>query len=181
MAVHTREKNSTIHPGKVLLTNRQPRRTRQQIDADEARAAAAARATTEEAAANHSAILGRIAQLEDSMEQEDAALRMHSTRLDMLEPMYVTEFHQQINGMVDKRYREPEELEEIAEEEEEGLDRHLSSPQPTDTTDDSASNLGSIPDKEGGGVTEDDSLEDMGEERTCRTYGKRKRAEVDVH
>jgi hypothetical protein len=90
MAVSTRKANSTTHPGEVLLRNKQPRRNRQQIEADEAHAAAVGRAAKEEAAANHRAILGRIAELEDSMEQADAASRRHAIRPDLLQPRYVT-------------------------------------------------------------------------------------------
>jgi hypothetical protein len=86
MAVSTRITNSTAHPGDIVLRNKQPRRTRQQIEADEARAAAVGRAAKEEAAANHRAILGRIAELEDSMEQADAASRRHANRPDLLQP-----------------------------------------------------------------------------------------------
>lgn len=86
MAVLTRKTNATIHPGDILLRNKQPRRSRQQIEADEARDAAVVRATREEAAANHSAVLGRIAQLEDSMELEDATLRKYSIRPDLRQP-----------------------------------------------------------------------------------------------
>jgi hypothetical protein len=46
---------------------------------------AVARSTREEAAANRSAVLGRIAQLEDSMEEEDATLHMHMIRTDLLQ------------------------------------------------------------------------------------------------
>lgn len=86
MAVLTRKTNSTSHPGEILLRNKQPRRPRQQIEADEARAAALARTTREEAAANRSAVLERIAQLEDSMEEEDATQRTHSIRPDLVQP-----------------------------------------------------------------------------------------------
>ena len=86
MAVHTRKANATTRPGDILLRNKQPRRTRQQIEADDARATAAAKATREQAAANHSAVLDRIAELEDSVAEEDAALRMQSNRPDLFQP-----------------------------------------------------------------------------------------------
>jgi hypothetical protein len=56
------------------------------MEADEARAAAVSRATGEEAAAKHSAILGRIAELEDSMEQADAVYHRYANRPDLLQP-----------------------------------------------------------------------------------------------
>ena len=86
MAVHTRKANATTRPGDILLRNKQPRRTRQQIEADDARATAAAKATREQAAANHSAVLDRIAELEDSVAEEDAALCMQSNRPDLFQP-----------------------------------------------------------------------------------------------
>jgi len=82
MAVLTRKTNSTTHPGDILLRNKQPRRTREQIEEGETRTAE----VREEAAAKHRAVLGRIAQLEDSMEEEDEALRMHSIRPDLFQP-----------------------------------------------------------------------------------------------
>jgi hypothetical protein len=87
MGVLTRKTNATTRPGDILLRNKQPRRTRQQIEVDQARAVAAAKAKREEAEANHRAMLGRIAELEDSMEREDAASRTHSIRPDLLQPI----------------------------------------------------------------------------------------------
>jgi hypothetical protein len=86
MPVLTRKTNATTRPGEIVLQSKQPRRTREQIQADESRVAAVARATREEAAANHSLIVNRIAQLEDSIEEEEATLRMHSIRPDLLQP-----------------------------------------------------------------------------------------------
>lgn len=86
MAVSMHKTNSTTHPGEVLLRNKQPWWTQQQIKANEAHAAAVGRATREEAAANHHAILGRIAELEDFMEQADAASHRHAIRPDLLQP-----------------------------------------------------------------------------------------------
>jgi hypothetical protein len=86
MAVSTRKTNSTTHPGEVLLRNKQPRRSRQQIEADEAHAAAVSRTTREAAEANHRAILGRIAELEDTMELADAALHRRANRPDLIQP-----------------------------------------------------------------------------------------------
>ena len=86
MAVLIRKTNSTSHPGEILLRNKQTQHPRQQIEADEAHAAALARTTEEEVAANRSAVLEHIAQLEDSMEQKDATRRMHSIRPDLVQP-----------------------------------------------------------------------------------------------
>ncbi|KAF8488249.1 hypothetical protein F5888DRAFT_1809866 [Russula emetica] len=159
MAVHTRKANATTHPGDILLRNKQPRRTRQQIEADDARATAAAKATREQVAANHSAVLDRIAELEDSVAEEDVALRMQSNRPDLFQP------------------REPEELEEIVGEEQDLQAHTLSSPQSTDTPDESGSESiseNSMPNKERGDATEVDSDEDMSAESA---RPKRKRVE----
>lgn len=160
MAVLTRKNNSATHPGDILLKNKQPRRSRQQIEVDEARA----ETVREEAAAKHHAVLGRIAQLEDSMAEEDEALRMHSIRPDLFHPRYVTESHQPSNSGVDKRCREPEELEGIAEQDLPDHSLRLSSPQSTDIADDSGNGSGSdysIPGKESGDATEVASDKDM--------------------
>lgn len=196
MAVLTRKTNATTRPGDILLKNKQPRRTRQQIELDEARAAAAARAASEERAANHSAVLGRIAQLEDSMENEDAALRMHSIRPDLHQPRYVTESHQPINHGADERYREPEpeELEGIDEGpgEERDLPDHtqaLSSSRSINTTDGSGSDFDSDSDSDSDSdnsnhdATEVESGSDddmsLSEESTRHTGTRAKRNKVE--
>jgi hypothetical protein len=53
---------------------------------DETCVTAVARATRKEAMANHSLIVNCIAQLEDSIEEEEATLHMHSIRPDLLQP-----------------------------------------------------------------------------------------------
>ena len=65
MPVCTRKANAPAHPGRIVLDN--------------------------QAEAVRRAILARIAQLEESIEDEDTATRIHSERPDLLEAGMVSE------------------------------------------------------------------------------------------
>jgi hypothetical protein len=83
MAIGTRKTNATVHPGAILQTNRQPRRTRGQIEEDKARAAATAIVAEEKAAAKYQSVLDRIAELEAAVEREEQGVKVHTLRPDL--------------------------------------------------------------------------------------------------
>ena len=82
--VATRKSNAQVHPGQILLNNQQPWRTRKQIEEDEARANTAATAKKNQAAEQGRQRLAHLAQLDEMLEKDDATLRQHSTRPDLV-------------------------------------------------------------------------------------------------
>jgi len=77
--VTTRSRNANVHPGQILLDNKQARRSTKQVK--EARRHAKAAKVQEEA--RRLAVPGRIAQLEDEIETEEQARREYSMRPDL--------------------------------------------------------------------------------------------------
>lgn len=77
--VTTRSRNANVHLGRVVLKNRQTRRTTQQVQ--EARALAKAAKDLEEE--RRLAIPGCIAQVEDEIEAEEQTRREHAMRPDL--------------------------------------------------------------------------------------------------
>jgi len=79
----TRTKNAHTHPGRVVLDAQQKRRTRNQIEEDEASARSTAIALQEDAAAKKQAVMARIADLEESVEQEERMVQKYRNRPDL--------------------------------------------------------------------------------------------------
>lgn len=87
MVIGTRKSNAAKHPGRLLTDIKQQRRTRTQIEEDEARRKAAAVAAEEDAKAKHQAIVTRVADIEDSMERDEEVIRAYSNRPDFRNPL----------------------------------------------------------------------------------------------
>ena len=85
MPVSTRKANVDVHPGRVLLDSQQTRRTRKQVEDDDAMARAAAKASKEKATAKYRAVVGRIAQLEDEVALVDKDRQTYANRPDLRE------------------------------------------------------------------------------------------------
>jgi hypothetical protein len=83
MVISTRKTNSSTHPGAILQNNRAPRRSREQIEEDKARAAAKAIAAEEEAAAKYQSVLKRIAELKATAENDEHSIQAHTLRPDL--------------------------------------------------------------------------------------------------
>lgn len=80
----TRKSNADAHPGRVVLDSQTVRRTRKEIQEDEARKAEAATAQREEEESHNK----RIAEVEDAIERNEEQLRTHASRPDLrYEPM----------------------------------------------------------------------------------------------
>ena len=83
MPVTTRKSNADAHPGHIVLETQKTKRTRQQIEEEEALARSEARAKKVQAAAKHRAVMQRIAQLEDDVSCAQKATRRHALRPDL--------------------------------------------------------------------------------------------------
>jgi hypothetical protein len=83
MIVGTRKSNATKRPGKLLADSKQQRRTRTQIEEDEARTKSEAVAAKEVANAKHRAIITHVADIEDSIERDEEAIRAYKNRPDL--------------------------------------------------------------------------------------------------
>ena len=83
MVIGTRKKNTNVHPGAILQSNRQPRRTRKEMEEAKAHTAAKAIAAEEEAAAKYQSVLKRIAELEAMSRNEEDDIQAHSLRPDL--------------------------------------------------------------------------------------------------
>ena len=79
MAIGTRKSNANVRPGRIVLENSRRRRTRKQIEEDNARANAAAVAEREEEEGRNK----RIAELEDGIERDEEQVRTHANRPDL--------------------------------------------------------------------------------------------------
>ena len=80
MPITTRKSNANVHPGRIVLGNqKQPRRSRKQIEEDAARAKAAAVARAEEEVVCNR----RIAEVEDAIELNEEQVRIHTNRPDL--------------------------------------------------------------------------------------------------
>jgi hypothetical protein len=82
MVVGTRKSNADAHPGRILLDTQHSRRTRKQIDEDDARKKSEMKAAIEDAKTKHHAIVTRIAQLEADEEQREEQIQTNSQRPD---------------------------------------------------------------------------------------------------
>jgi hypothetical protein len=83
MVIGTRKANVNVHPGAILQNDRQPRRTRKQIEEDKAVAAAKAMAKEEEAAAKYRSVLDRVAELGKAVEKDEQGIQAHTLRPDL--------------------------------------------------------------------------------------------------
>ncbi len=83
MPVETRKRNADTHPGHVILKAQRVKRTRKQIEEDDAIARAEARASKMVMAAKQRATVERIAQLEDEALQAEKQARTWALRPDI--------------------------------------------------------------------------------------------------
>ena len=83
MVIGTRKANATKHPGDLLAVSKQQRRTRAQIEEDEARAKAVAVAAKESTVAEHRAIINHVVDIEESMGRNEGVIRAHANRPDL--------------------------------------------------------------------------------------------------
>ena len=83
MPVSTRKANASVHPGQILLNSQQTRRTKQQVEDDNAMAKAAAHASQERAAEKHHTVVECIAQLEDEVALVEKDMQTYANRPDL--------------------------------------------------------------------------------------------------
>ncbi len=83
MPVTTRKTNAEVHPGRVLIESQQPRRTKKQIEEDDARASAAAQDREVKATAKLRAVAECIAYLEDMVALAEMDSQTHAQRPDL--------------------------------------------------------------------------------------------------
>ena len=79
MPISTRKTNVSAHPGHIVLESQRARRTKKQVEEDNSRAKAAAI----EKEANRLSVLSTIAELEDTIEQNEEQVRVHTNRPDL--------------------------------------------------------------------------------------------------
>jgi len=79
MPVSTRKTNAEAHPGRIVLVSQQPWCTKRQIKEDDAHL----KATKDRVDALRRGDLDRLAQMEDTMEEEEEARRLHAARPDL--------------------------------------------------------------------------------------------------
>ena len=80
--VGTRKSNADAHPGLAVASNQKKRRTKEQIQADDARKKADAITNREAILTREREILARIGATEDSIQQADDLLQAHANRPD---------------------------------------------------------------------------------------------------
>ncbi|KAN0113799.1 hypothetical protein V8E52_007271 [Russula decolorans] len=83
MVVGTRKSNATKHPGDLLKITSQLRRTRAQIEEDDARVEAAAISAKEDAIANHRAIVDHVVDIEEFTGRDEEVIRAYANRPDL--------------------------------------------------------------------------------------------------
>jgi len=83
MAVGTRKSNAVTHPGRIVLESQQTRRTKKQIEADEASAELEASVAQQAADTQHCASIAHIADVEDSVMEEEESVRTYTNRPDL--------------------------------------------------------------------------------------------------
>jgi hypothetical protein len=83
MVVGTRKSNAAKHPGRLLTDCKQKKRTRKQIQEDQARTRAAAIAAEEEANTRHQAAVTSVVDIEDSLERDEEMIRAYTSRPDL--------------------------------------------------------------------------------------------------
>ena len=71
------------HPGRVILESQQTRRTRRQIEANEASAEAEASAARQAVETQRHASIVHIADIEDLVMQEEECIQAHANRPDL--------------------------------------------------------------------------------------------------
>ena len=79
MPVSTRKANADVHPGRVVLNSQQTRRTKKQIEDDDAMD----RSNKEKATEKYRAVVDRIAELEDKVAMTEVDMRSHALRPDL--------------------------------------------------------------------------------------------------
>jgi hypothetical protein len=80
MVVGTRKSNATKHPSDLLKITSQLRRTRAQIEEDDARVEAAAISAKEDTIANHRAIVDHVVDIEESTGRDEEVIRAYANR-----------------------------------------------------------------------------------------------------
>jgi hypothetical protein len=83
MVVGTRKSNATKHPGNLLTVGQQQRRTKGQMEEDEARTKAATVAAKEDTIAKHQAIINRVIDIEESTVRDEEAIQAYANRPDL--------------------------------------------------------------------------------------------------
>jgi hypothetical protein len=83
MVVGTHKSNATKHPGDLLKITSQLRRTRAQIEEDDARVEAAAISAKEDAIANHRAIVDHVVDIEEFTGRDEEVIRAYANRPDL--------------------------------------------------------------------------------------------------
>ena len=83
MVVGTRKSNVTKHPGSLLTAGKPQRRSRAQIEEDEARTQAMAVAAKEDAIAKHQAVIKRVVDIQESTERDEEVIRAYANRPDL--------------------------------------------------------------------------------------------------
>ena len=81
--VSTRKANANTHPGRVVTDSQQHRRSKQQVQDDNARAKAAAHAKEQEATIKRRATIKRIAELEGDVALIEKDMEIHAQRPDL--------------------------------------------------------------------------------------------------
>ena len=81
--VTTRKTNVNVHPGQIVIASQQTRRTKKQIQDDDAIASAEAHASKKKVAAEYRAVVQRIAELEDEMDAAEKDTQAHASRPDL--------------------------------------------------------------------------------------------------
>ena len=108
MPVNTRPSNAEAHPGRVVMEGQRVRRSKKQIEVDEARKKAAASAASRRAEEDHQRVLRQLKESEDAVEREEEAVHEHTARPDLryesLWCQQVDVFTHRLAGVRDTRY-----------------------------------------------------------------------------
>lgn len=83
MVVDTRKSNATKHPGKLLESGKQKRRTRTQVEEDKARTKAVAITAENDANLKRLESVSQVADIMDSVDSEERAIQRYKNRPDL--------------------------------------------------------------------------------------------------
>lgn len=83
MPAVTRGSNANAHPGNIVRKAQRSRRTKKEIEEDNARAKAKSIAARQEAATKHHAVISTIAALKSSVERKEEAIQANGNRPDI--------------------------------------------------------------------------------------------------
>jgi hypothetical protein len=83
MPISTRKSNADAHPGRIVLDSQSTRRTKKQVEEDSHRAKVAAIAEREETEATRRSVMATIAEIEDTIEENEEQVRTSTTRPDL--------------------------------------------------------------------------------------------------